>query len=73
MINMGQAGCMFFMVTQLHLYLHAVLVPGCTNVAADPLSWNDISRFLQVVPQATRQLTAIPKLLVDLVVMEQPD
>ena len=65
--------CMFFVAAQLHLHIQATHVPGCTNLAADALSRNDFARFLQVVPQATRDPEAIPKTLVELVVMEQPD
>ena len=65
--------CMFFVAARLHLHLHAIHVPGLTNVAADSLSRNDFARFLQVVPQASREPTLIPKEIVNLSVMDQPD
>ena len=65
--------CMFFVAAKLQLHLHAVHVPGHTNVAADSLSRNDFARFLQVVPQAAREPALIPQALVNLAVTEQPD
>ena len=65
--------CMFFVAAKLHLHLHAIHVPGHTNVAADALSRNDLARFLQVVPHAAREPTPIPQALVNLAVMEQLD
>ena len=64
---------MFFVAAWLHLHLHAVHVPGLTNVAADSLSRKNFANFLQVMPQGSREPTLIPKELVNLSVMDQPD
>ena len=61
------------LATKLHLHLDAVHVPGHTNVAANALSWNDLARFLQVMPQAVREPALIPRALVNLALMEQLD
>ena len=44
--------CMFFVVAHLDIHIHASHVPGVENVAADELSRNCISSFLQEVPGA---------------------
>ena len=65
--------CMFFVAAHLDIQIHANHVPGVENVAADALSRNCMSTFLQEVPAADPQPTAIPQALVDMTVMEQPD
>ena len=65
--------CLFFMVAHFQIQIKAVHVAGVVNVAAYALSRNDISRFLQVVPAATRIPTPIPQGLVDMLVRERPD
>ena len=65
--------CLFFMVAHLHIQVKATHVAGVSNVAADALFCNDLSRFLQVVPEAAKAQTPIPVGLVDLLVQERPD
>ena len=52
--------CTIFVAAYLHLHVHAVHVPGHTNIAADALSWNEFTHFLQVVLKVARQPTSIP-------------
>ena len=65
--------CMFFVVAQLDIQIHATHLPGVENIAADSLSRNHISDFLQVVPGADRLPATIPQPLIDMFVTEQPD
>lgn len=65
--------CLFFMVAHFQLQIKAVHVAGVSNVAADALSRNELSRFLQAVPEAVQFPTPIPQGLVDLLVRECPD
>ena len=65
--------CMFFVAAHPDIQIHTNHVPGVENVAADALSRNRMSTFLQEVPAADPQPTAIPQALVDMTVMEQPD
>ena len=65
--------CMFFVATRLDIHIHASHIPGVENVAANPLSRNYLSTFLQEVPEADPQMTLIPQALVDMMVQEQPD
>ena len=65
--------CMFFVVAQLDIQIHATHLPGVENIAADSLSRNRISDFLQVVPGADRLPATIPQPLIDMFVTEQPD
>jgi hypothetical protein len=65
--------CMFFVAAQLDIHVHASHIPGVENVAADALSRNCFSTFLQEVPGAAPQSTSIPQALVDMTVREQPD
>ena len=65
--------CMFFVVAQLDIQIHLTLLPGVENIAADSLSRNRISDFLQVVPGADRLPATIPQPLIDMFVTEQPD
>lgn len=65
--------CLFFMVAHFHIQVKATHLAGVSNVAADTLSRNDLSCFLQVVPEAAKAQTPIPVGLVDLLVRERPD
>ena len=65
--------CMFFVVAHLDIHIHASHVPGVENVAADALSRNCISSFLQEVPGADPHPTPIPQALVDITVRQQLD
>ena len=65
--------CLFFLAAHHHVRIHAVHIPGVSNVATDALSRNDFPRFLQVVPEAAAHPSRVPKQLVDLLVKEQPD
>lgn len=65
--------CMFFVASHFSVYIHATHVPGQSNVAADALSRNALLSFLQVIPGADAQPTAIPQALLDVTVREQPD
>ena len=65
--------CMFFVAAHLDIHLHASHVPGVENVAADALSRNCVSTFMQEVPGAEPHPTPIPQALVDMTVREQPD
>lgn len=64
---------MFFKAALFNVHVHATHILGVENTAADALSRNCLSNFLQVVPDVDRLPTAIPQALVDLPVMEQPD
>ena len=65
--------CLFFWTAHYSIHLRASHVPGVSNVAADALSRNDFSRFLQVVPEAEPNPESIPEQLVVLLAKEQPD
>ena len=64
---------MFFIAAHWNIHMHATHLPGVENVAADALSRNNLSTFLQAVPGAADLPTPIPAALVDLVIWEQPD
>ena len=63
--------CLFFMASHFNVAVQASHIPGVANIAADALSCNQFSRFLQVVPDAA-QLPS-PRRLVELLVLSQPD
>lgn len=65
--------CLFFVAAHYSVHIHASHIPGKDNVAADALSRNSLSSFLQVVPDADKDPTPIPRTLLDLTVREQPD
>ena len=65
--------CMFFIASHYSVHVHATHIPGQSNTAADALSRNRISSFLQVVPAADADPTPIPQGLLDMTVREQPD
>ena len=48
-------------------------LPGRENVAADALSRGNRDLFFQQVPSSTKEPTAIPKVLLDVLVNHQPD
>ena len=61
---------MFFIAAHWTIHVHATHLPGVENVAADTLSRNNLSTFLQAVPGVTDLPTLIP---VAVVIWEQPD
>ena len=65
--------CLFFMAAHFDTCIKAVHVPGVINVAADALSRDNHTQFLQVVPGARQHPTQIPQGLVDLLVIDQTD
>ena len=65
--------CLFFIASHYSVHVHATHIPGQTNAAADALSRNRLSSFLQVVPEADKDPTPIPQALLDMTVREQPD
>ena len=65
--------CLFFISQYHHFLVKAVHLPGKTNIVANTLSRNNISQFLQVVPEAQTQPTPVPEQAVQLLVVEQPD
>ena len=77
-VNAGQAKdgilmqllrCMFFIAARQDIQIHARHVPGVENVAADALSRNSLSTFLQEVPGAeTTPTPLVPQELVQLTV-----
>ena len=64
---------MFFFASKLSIHVQAIHIPGESNVAADALSRNLLSSFLQAVPGADKEPTPIPQALLDMTVKEQPD
>ncbi len=65
--------CMFFVAARFNVQIRASHLPGVQNVAADALSRNDFSTFLQAVPEAAYFPRPIPPELLDMVVWEQSD
>ena len=65
--------CLFFISEHHHFLVEAVHLPGKRNIAADALSRNNASQFLQVVPEAQKQPTPVPEQALRLLVVEQPD
>ena len=63
----------FFIAAHWNIHVYATNLPGVENVAADALSRNNLSTFLQAVPGAADLSTPIPAALVDMVIWEQPD
>ena len=58
--------CMYFVVAQLDIQIHATHLPVVKNIAVDSLSRNPISDFLHVVPAPGDNPA-------DMFVTEQPD
>ena len=65
--------CLFFIAAHYSVHVHAVHIPGKDNTAADALSRNSLSSFLQVVPDADKDPMPLPLALLELTVTEQPD
>ena len=65
--------CLFFMASHFNVTVQASHIPGVANIAADALSRNQFSRFLQVIPDAAQLPSPIPRRLVDVLVLSQPD
>ena len=63
----------FFMAAYFSITVRAYHIPGSENTAADAISRNDSSRFMQAVPEADPELTTVPWRLVELMVLLQPD
>jgi hypothetical protein len=63
--------CMFFVAAHHSIRIHATHLSGVDNIAADSLSRNNLSAFLQAVPDAARSPTPIPPELVEMVLKEQ--
>jgi len=72
-IMMHMVRCLFFITEHHHLSLEAVHLPGKINVAADALSHNNWSLFLQLSPGAMPDPSPIPDQTLRLLVEEQPD
>ena len=53
--------CLFFMASHFNVTVQASHIPGVANIAADALSRNQFSRFLQVVPDAAQLPSPIPQ------------
>ena len=65
--------CLFFISEHHHFMVEAVHLPGKRCIAADALLHNNASQFLQVVPEAQKQPTPVPKQALRLLVVEQPN
>ena len=65
--------CLFFFTAYYQLHLEPVHLPGRLNCAADSLSRNNLSRFLQLVPSAHHRPTCFPEGLLKVLVLQAPD
>ena len=65
--------CLFFMAAHFSITVKAFHIPGVENIAADAISRNDLSRFMQATPEATPDPYPIPEKLVQMLVRLQPD
>ena len=65
--------CLFFFTAFYQIYLVASHLPGKMNTAADALSRGNPSLFLQLVPEACRQPSPIPNLLLQHLILSSPD
>ena len=65
--------CLFFFQAVFSLSLHAVHLPGKSNVAADSLSRDKLPLFFQQVPKAPPQPTPLPPELLKAVIHHRPD
>ena len=65
--------CLFFMAAHFSITVKAFHIPGVEIIAADAISRNDLSRFMQATPEATPDPYPIPEKLVQMLVWLQPD
>ena len=65
--------CLFFISEYHHFLVEAVHLPGKSNDAANAPSRDNISRLLQVLPEAQLHPTPIPTQVLHLLVEKQPD
>ena len=65
--------CLFFFVAHYELVLSPKHIPGKLNEAADNLSRDSLSSFMQLVPGADRNPTSIGEELMAALVTQQPD
>lgn len=65
--------CLSFFVAHYQLYLDAVHLPGRCNEAADALSRDNLPLFLQLVPTAKREPTAIPSDVLQALIHTTPE
>jgi len=65
--------CLFFFTARYQIVLAPVHIPGKLNVAADSLSRDALSSFLQLVPKAKKEPVPLPAELLDALVVRQPD
>ena len=64
---------LFFFTARYSVALRAEHLPGRLNVAADALSRDNLPLFFQQVPAAQRAPAQIPKALMDVLLLNQPD
>ena len=65
--------CLFFFTAIHQIVLAPSHIPGKLNTAADMLSRDGLSSFLQLVPEAKSQPSLLPQELLEALVLEQPD
>ena len=65
--------CLFFVLAQYNMFILAEHIPGRDNVAADSLSWGNLSLFHQQVPTAMPHPTPVPEELLQVLIHQQPD
>ena len=65
--------CLFFFTAYHQLLLEPVHLPGKQNEAADSLSRDDLTCFLQLVPAAQPHPTPMPDVLMQALVLHLPD
>ena len=65
--------CLFFLAAHFSVTVKALHIPGVENIAADAISRNDLSRFMQATPEANPDPSPIPEQLVQLLARSRPD
>ena len=65
--------CLFFFTAHHQLCLAPEHLPGRLNTAADSLSRDNLSLFLQLIPEASQQPTPLPEELLQALVHQTPD
>ena len=65
--------CLFFFTARYQIVLAPAHIPGKLNVAADYLSRDALSSFLQLVPKAKERPASLPEELMEALVVRQPD